>query len=503
MPPSLTRVLPLAAVLVLAIAASCAAGDTGAGTLAVPALGVVVTAGLSSKELLEKRAALVQQGRELLDRAEKEQRDLTAEEDAQFAQIHKDADEHKKAADALHSAGERKRQQEDAEREQQELLVIAGLDPAKLYGSAAPQAPPGQRPADETLALAIQGWFINQSSRSDIQLTPEHLRAAQQVGMRLGADELVISLASGRDYQNLRTQILRNDLGVGQGGSKGGYLRPEEFRSSLETAMLHYDVIASLAEVIRTNTGGPMPWPTANDTGNKGEQLGEHKQTNEADPTFALQVWNSYKFSSKAVLVSFELLRDSPFNLATILGDMLGERLGRIKAERFTTGSGNSTCEGLVTGAVLGKTTAAPTAITSDELLDLQYSVDRAYRDNPGAGYMMHDDVILAVRKLKDSNGLPLWEQSIQAGVPDRLHSKPVYANDEMADTIAASAVTALYGDYRKYKIREVGQLRVIRLRERYRVEQDADAFLAFVEADGKLLDAGTHPVKKMVQAAS
>ena len=152
-----------------------------------------------------------------------------------------------------------------------------------------------------------------------------------------------------------------------------------------------------------------------------------------------------------------------------------------------------------MTAATLGVTAASAAAITGDELINLYHSVDPAYR--AGAGWVMHDNVVLYVRKLKDGDNQYLWQPGLQAGVPDRLLTAPVTVCQEMASTVEASAKTVLFGQLSKYKVRDVGTLRLKRLVERY-AEYDVEGFVALSRHDGELLDAGTHPVKYLQQAS-
>jgi HK97 family phage major capsid protein len=79
------------------------------------------------------------------------------------------------------------------------------------------------------------------------------------------------------------------------------------------------------------------------------------------------------------------------------------------------------------------------------------------------------------------------------------LNNRPYTINQDMQATIATGTTTIVFGQMSQYKVRQVNSIRLYRLVERYR-ENDQDAFLAFIEADGNLLDAGDHPVKCMVQ---
>ena len=139
----------------------------------------------------------------------------------------------------------------------------------------------------------------------------------------------------------------------------------------------------------------------------------ENTQDSEQDMTFGVMTLDAYKYTSKIVRVSVELLQDSAFNLGAELGSLLGERLGRIQNTHATTGTGSSQPNGVVTASALGKTAASATAITTDEIIDLFHSVDRAYRGN--SSFMAADSTVAAIRKLKDGDSQYLWQPGLQA----------------------------------------------------------------------------------------
>lgn len=78
------------------------------------------------------------------------------------------------------------------------------------------------------------------------------------------------------------------------------------------------------------------------------------------------------------------------------------------------------------------------------------------------------------------------------------INGYPYYVNNDMA-TIGASNKTVLFGQLKKYKIRRVKELSVVKLVERF-ADYGQIALLGFARYDGNLLDAGTHPVKYLVQ---
>jgi HK97 family phage major capsid protein len=158
-----------------------------------------------------------------------------------------------------------------------------------------------------------------------------------------------------------------------------------------------------------------------------------------------------------------------------------------------------------VTGATLGytagnsTTSGETTSITYDDLVELEHSVDPAYRKN--ARFMMSDTALKTVKKLKDGIGRPLWMAGLAVKEPDTINSYPYVINQDVA-VPAASAKTVLFGDFTNYFIRRVAGVQVLRLTERY-ADYNQVGFLAFQRWDGQLVDAGTHPIKYLQQSAS
>ncbi len=281
----------------------------------------------------------------------------------------------------------------------------------------------------------------------------------------------------------------------------GGFLVPQSFSDRLEIALKYHSGVMENAEVIETDSGADMPWPTVNDTTQVGAILAENATISAQDVTFASVTLKAYMYTSKLIAVSLQLMQDSFFNMENLIADIAGERLGRIFNTHFTTGTGSGQPNGIVTASASGKvgTTGQTTSVIYDDLIDLIHSIDPAYRR--GSKWMANDASIKVVRKLKDSQNRPLWEPSVQAGQPDTLLGYPVVTNNDVA-VMAANAKSILFGAMNKYKVRRVRGMTLMRLNERY-----ADAlqvgFFAFARVDGNLIDAGTNPVKYYANSAT
>jgi len=206
-------------------------------------------------------------------------------------------------------------------------------------------------------------------------------------------------------------------------------------------------------------------------------------------------------YTSKIVRISFQLLQDSAFDLESWLARKLGIRIARITNEHFTVGTGTSQPEGVVTGASQGKVGASgqTTSVTYPDLVDLEHSVDRAYRTN--GQWMFHDSSLKALKKMEDSQNRPLWLPGIAQREPDMILGKPYIVNNDMPE-MAASAKSILFGDFSAYCIRDVLGVQLLRLVERY-ADYLQVGFLAFARHDGGMLDAGTGPIKYYQNSAT
>lgn len=461
----------------------------------------------SAKALREKRAPLVKELRRQADAVNAENRDFNATEKEAWEKVNADYN-------ALTSQIERIERVEALESDQAKAIGDPVIKGAGGFADPRKGKRVGHQDAENIEAARAQALGAWCSAQVGQQLTEEQQEACQAVGLNPNSRELVMPLYSTADANRLKerftsvhpsqaqrnTMDFRATLGTGSGTAGAYLIPPETLMRNLEINLLYYGGMRQVAESIRTSTGERLSWPTADDTTNTGAQLGESASIGSSvDPTFAKVYWDAYKFSSKPVLVPYELLQDSVFDLPGTLGNLLGIRLGRITNTKYTTGTGAATPKGVTNCTSVGVTTASATAIAADELIGLVHSIDPAYRVQ-GCGFMMHDSILLALRKLKDGMGQYLWQAGLQMGIPDRLLSYPITINQDMQSSVASATKTMIFGLLSYYKIRTVGDIRMYRLQERYR-DTDQDAFIAFLREDGNMLTAGTAPIKHLLQA--
>ncbi len=352
-------------------------------------------------------------------------------------------------------------------------------------------------------AEAMQGWLLGGKPG---ERTKERREAAQKFGLTLEQKELTFKLAPvalrslrDDDVNEWEKRYLGVDVISPDNG--GHYVVPNEMMRSLETALLSFGGMRQVATVIRTNTGAHLPIPTMNDTANEGAIVGESVQTTELEPTLNQVVLDAYKYSSRKIVVSVEFLQDNAINASGVIGRLLGERIARITNRHCTVGTGSSQPNGIVTAATSSAiTTATATAFTYTELMDLEHSVDPAYRASSSCKWMFNDTTLKGLKKIMvpqfsgDTAGYPLWRAGMATKEPDTIDGYAYVINQHMpAPTAALKAI--VFGDLSKYMIRDVRDITLVRLDELY-AEYRQVVFLAWMRFDGDLLDAGTHPVK-------
>lgn len=256
-------------------------------------------------------------------------------------------------------------------------------------------------------------------------------------------------------------------------GSQGGFLVPTEMRNRIVERMVAFGGIAEAVEVINTSTGGPLEWPTLDDTANSGAITGESDQfAGGADLVFGTASLGAYKYTSNGtgndpLRVSVELTQDSNFDITGLISRALGTRIARAQAVHWAVGTGVGEPQGIA-GASITENVDVDThdTLTYTDLVDLEALLDPSYEQN--ARWAMSRATWAVVRKMTDDNGRPLVMAEAQSGIgtaPERqLLGYPVIIDQEMPDFPGAGNEKFIaLGDWREaYVIRRVANLTLV-----------------------------------------
>jgi HK97 family phage major capsid protein len=345
---------------------------------------------------------------------------------------------------------------------------------------------------------------LNKFAEMEREVVARELDAQERSGKTVVADK---ALEYGEVFNRFLTRGLNNltaeerktleyrgtDPQITATDSKGGFLVPRSFSEELTLRMKYFGPMLEAARIYEDVIGGNLDWPTGDDTSNTGTTQTEGSAIAVQDMAFGRVVFGNHTLTSGIIKISEQLLQDERVSLLTeVLLSALSERIGRRANNLLTLGTGSSQPAGVVPYAVnQGKETASQTAFTKLELIDLQHSVDRAYRANPSSAFMMNDTILAAARKLDVGNTdtVQIFYPGLATGEPDRLLGQRVWINNDMAGTQAQSAKIMLYGDFSKYVIRMIRGITLRRDDSRYFDELNV-GFVGFMRLDGNLVDA-------------
>lgn len=180
-------------------------------------------------------------------------------------------------------------------------------------------------------------------------------------------------------------------------------------------------------------------------------------------------------------LVSKSLVNNSQFDLVPFVVRKMAEAAAYWIENQLINGTTNK-IEGLskVTASV---TAASATAVTADELIDLQETIPDVYQG--GCIWVMSKATRTAIRKLKDGQGNYLLNKDATSRWGYTLFGKDVYISDNMPD-MAAGKRAILYLDPTGLAVKMTETPSVEVLREKY-ADQHAIGVICWMELDSKV----------------
>lgn len=436
------------------------------------------------KDLREKRNKAIADARAVLDKADTEKRALTPDEVVSQG----------KMLDEARSLGATLRQAEELEVEERGVIPESQREVPQTRADVT---------AFETRRAALKSILTRSDSNIPQTELTESLTA---IGARHDAGNLFP--ARKDSFVLMPTeQRSNNTLSLGAGGA---VVAPDTsmYGRIVEALKFYGGMEAVGSEIMTTETGADLPMATDDDTANVGAIVAEEgDNSGGTSPTMGLKTLHAYLYSSLIIKVSWQLLQDASFDIETYLGRKLGTRLGRIQNTHYTTGTGVNQPWGLVTAANVGRQSATgnTASVVADDVMRLIHSVDIAYR-NQNCKFMMSDSTALAFELLKDGNGQYIWRSGnglngLNDGSSASMRGYGITINNDMP-ALATSAKHTSFGDHSFYKIRRVRAIQIVRLNELYAANGQV-GFLAFMRADGGLIDAGQHPVKLLQNSGS
>ena len=195
--------------------------------------------------------------------------------------------------------------------------------------------------------------------------------------------------------------------------------------------------------------------------------------------------------------ISKSLINNSNFDIVGFVQTKMAQAIAKFFEHELLFGTEGKVdgLKGIATDMVV--TSAKATAVTSDELMELQDKVIDNYQG--GSVWIMNRATRDAIRKLKDGQGNYLLNRDFTAKWGYTLLGKDVYCSDAM-DTMQATKTAIYYGDFSGLAVKVSEEANMQVLQERY-AEEHMLGILAFVEWDAKVAD--TQKIAKLVMASA
>lgn len=309
------------------------------------------------------------------------------------------------------------------------------------------------------------------------------------------AEEELLKQVPGAANLNIAA-ITREDASVGT-------LLPTGASSTILERLVAYGDLGDFPSTMSTPNGNKIIMSGVDDTQQKGRRIGKSGNSQAGtDPTFAEVELDAWIYTSDVVQARQDALIDAPFAMGMLLEHLMAVRIARAEGEELTTGTGTNQPQGFVNVATEmhlddGQRPSRQKLFNSEDLSDLIQKLDPAYRragqmsanmPNMGRiGFMISHGAEGVLRKMKDSDGRPLWLPNIREKEPMMIYGYPYHVNTAMADP-AADAVSVVFGHFGYYMTRRVEGVVVRRWDDSAYGKDYKVAFQAFSRCDGRAI---------------
>ena len=462
------------------------------------------------REKREERKKVTDAAQAILTKAHNDnKRSLTPEEETEWNKRHEDGDRMQKEIERLERQAATEQHLEQRAADPRD----GGRENFRSDEGSTPEKPENyEKRKRELQCIELRRWL----AKDVVDLSPSLLERRAKIISEIAPyyRHEIRDILTNDESLDARGRMAYQRALSATSGTAGGDTVPVSFMYELEVATKYFGGIIDAATYVDTNDGRQLPWPSINDTGNVGETITENTVVAgatggaaEQDPVYGVTTFNAYMHDTGFVLVPIQLIQDSAFNVDEYLNEQLDQRINRKMNTECTVGTGSTQATGFLGASTLGATSATGAGLIYNDLVNLFHSVDPSYRQGPKVGWQLADSTVQLLRKLVDSNGRPLWlaggttGNAVGQGAPGTILDKQYWVNQDMP-TVAANAKAIAFGDYSKYKIRRVKSLMMVQAKERF-IDKLQIGFLGFMRYDGNLVDAGTHPIKYLQQAAS
>lgn len=384
------------------------------------------------KEMVEKQNDLFTRAESLVNKAESEKRELTPDEAAELAEI-----------------------RDDIQRIKKYLDIVDEIDDA--------------RPSKDVKDEAKEAHDV---------IDGEDARACE--------DEKARETQETRAFENyLRGRVIHERAGELAPANNGAIIPKTIAKKIIEHV---YEICPILAKADKYTIKGDLELPYYdNVTSGTGTPLtctyqSEFVAMSSTTGNFTTISLGGF-LAGALCKVSRSLINNVDFDIVGFVVKEMGVAIARFIEHELINGT-TSKITGLSNSTNV-KTAASATAITANELIELQAQVPDVYQAN--ACWIMAPATRTAIRELKDNMQRYLLQDDISLPFGKSLLGKPVYISDNMP-AIATGNMSVVYGDLSGLAVKFSEDINIQVLRERY-ADEHCVGVIGWLELDAKIAD--------------
>jgi HK97 family phage major capsid protein len=321
-------------------------------------------------------------------------------------------------------------------------------------------------------ALQLNQDRLNKLERKTMTYARPALSTAAELDMP-HKKAMAAYLRSGDD-DGLRGLVLEGKAMSGAVNADGGFLLNPQMAEKINSMLGSTTSLRALANVVQIDATSYDVIIDNSDPGSAWQS--EIAAVAESSTPSINRISIKLNDLSAMPKISQRLLDDASFDVEGWIAERIATRFVRAEASAFVNGTGVDQPKGFLlpnkvanaswTWGNLGYIptgAAADFASTNpiDCLVTLIYSLAADYRAN--ATFVMNSKTAGAVRKIKDSTGRFMWNDSMAAGQPATLMGYRVVILEDMPD-IGSNTYPIAFGDFNAgYTIAERPDLRILR----------------------------------------
>jgi HK97 family phage major capsid protein len=402
---------------------------------------------MTTQELMEKRANIIAQARQIVDTAGAEKRDMTDEEQANFDKAMEDASKLKG----------------QIERIQNLEAMEAGLEQ-----SAGEPVQRAMKPGESgSVATAVQTRAAELRARYP-QLDDARIEAEVQRERFFPRILPAFMLRDSRGLKPDEQRALQQDI-----QASGGYLSaPIEFVDTLIQAVDNLVYMRQWATKFQAVGSDGLGAPSLdNDPADPSWTAELAIGTEDSTMSFGNRELFPHPLA-KYIKVSRKLIRTVP-NVQNMVVQRLAYKRAVTQENAFLNGHGSGQPLGVFTASDNGigtgqdiSTGNTGTNIQFDGLYEAKYGLKQQYRAR--ARWMFHRDGMKQIAKLKDGEARYIWQESVRVGEPDRIMGIPVWESEYVPSTFTTGKYVGILGDFSFYWIADALDMELQVLSELY-----------------------------------